>query len=129
MKQSFLMGILLGAAVTAIAFTKLSGAPPSLDTVKLSPKYYRVLLENEQVRVLEYHLKPGEKEQMHSHPARIVYSFADGRFRSNLPNGQTTETQVKAGEAHWQEPITHSMENTGNTELHALAVELKKPCK
>jgi hypothetical protein len=31
------------------------------DPVKTSPQYYKVLLENDQVRVLEYRLKPGEK--------------------------------------------------------------------
>src|SRR5206468_4896166 len=60
------------------------------DPVKISPQYYKVLLENDQVRVLEFRLKPGEKEPMHSHPAGIVYAlggatlkftYADGRAR------------------------------------------------
>jgi hypothetical protein len=37
------------------------------DPVKLSPQYYKVLLENDQVHVVEYRLKAGEKEPMHSH--------------------------------------------------------------
>jgi hypothetical protein len=32
------------------------------DPVKASPQYYKVLLENDQVRVLEYRLKAGDKE-------------------------------------------------------------------
>jgi len=43
--------------------------------VKTSPQYYKVLLENDQVRVLEYRLKAGEKEPMHSHPAGVVFDF------------------------------------------------------
>jgi hypothetical protein len=39
------------------------------DPVKTSPQCYKVLLENDQVRVLEYHLKAGEKEPMHLHPS------------------------------------------------------------
>ncbi|PYK77904.1 MAG: hypothetical protein DME40_09360 [Verrucomicrobia bacterium] len=31
------------------------------DPVKTSPQYYKVLLENDQVRVLEYRLKAGER--------------------------------------------------------------------
>src|SRR6267142_2906021 len=46
------------------------------DPVKTSPQYYKVLLENDQVRVLEYRLKAGEKEAMHSHPAGVVYASA-----------------------------------------------------
>jgi hypothetical protein len=34
------------------------------DPVKLSPYYYNVLLDNERIRVLEYQLKPEEKEPM-----------------------------------------------------------------
>jgi hypothetical protein len=33
------------------------------DPVKTSPQYYKVLLENDQVRVLEYRLKAGERSQ------------------------------------------------------------------
>jgi hypothetical protein len=61
------------------------------DPVKTSPQYYKVLLENDQVRVLEYRLKPGEKEAMHSHPAGVVYvlSGAALKFRlSRRPDGR-----------------------------------------
>jgi quercetin dioxygenase-like cupin family protein len=77
---------------------------------------------------VEYHLKPGQKEQMHSHPPGIVYSFTGGRMKNTLPNGESQEGERNAGEVHWRDPITHSAENTGTTEIHALAVELKKQC-
>jgi len=60
------------------------------DSVKTSPQLYKILLDNDQVRVLEFRLKPGEKEPMHSHPAGIVYvlggatlkfTYTDGRAR------------------------------------------------
>jgi quercetin dioxygenase-like cupin family protein len=126
MKHSFGAGILLGAAMTMTAFAVSSQVSPSLDPVKLSPQYYTVLLENERVRVLEYRLGPGESEGMHSHPAGIVYSFGEGRLRVHLPDAQPTEVSAKAGEVHWRDPITHALDNIGDTEFHALAVELKK---
>src|SRR5438132_4159653 len=46
------------------------------DPVKTSPQYYKVLLENDQVRVLEYRLKAGEKESVHLHPAASCMSSA-----------------------------------------------------
>lgn len=128
MKRSFLIGLVVGVALTTIAFVIASEVTSSLDPVKISPQYYKVLLENDQVRVLEYRLKPGEKEPMHSHPAGIVYSFSDGRMRSTMPDGKSQEGERKAGEVHWRDPITHSAENTGDTEIHVLAVELKKQC-
>ncbi len=128
MKKSFLLGIFLGAALTTITFVVSSEVTATLDPVKISPQYYKVLFENDQVRVLEYQLKAGEKEKMHTHPAGVVYSLGEGQIKSTLQDGQSREASTKAGEVHWRDPITHSIENIGTTELHALAVELKKQC-
>src|SRR5438477_9460942 len=51
------------------------------DPVKTSPQYYKVLLENDQVRVLEYRLKAGEKEPMHSHPTGVVYVLSGTKLK------------------------------------------------
>ena len=99
------------------------------DPVKQSPRYYKVLIDNDEVRVLEYHLKPGEKEPMHSHPRGFVYYLADAKVRVSFPDGKTEESQLKAGEAHWRDALSHAVENIGNTEAHAIALELKKPSK
>jgi hypothetical protein len=122
-------GMAIGALVTTAAFAISAHVAAPQDPVKLSPQYYKVLLENDQVRVLEYHLKPGEKEAMHSHPTGVVYIFGDAKMRATFPDGRTTETAGGGGEAHWRGPVTHALENIGNTEAHALAVDLKNPCK
>ena len=98
------------------------------DAVKLSPHYYNVLLDNEHVRVLEYRLKPGEKEPMHSHPAGIVYVFGQAKLKITYPDGRTEVNTLTPAETYWREPVTHMAENVGNTEAHAIALELKKPC-
>jgi beta-alanine degradation protein BauB len=128
MKKSFILGLLFGVALTTAAFVLSSEVASSMDPVKISPQYYKVLLENDEVRVLEYHLKPGEKEAMHSHPAGIVYTLSDGRMKTTVPNGESHESERKAGEAIWRDPVTHSAENTGTSEIRALAVEMKKRC-
>jgi beta-alanine degradation protein BauB len=123
-------GMLLGALLTTFAVGITSPAMSAAqDPVKVSPQYYKVLLENEQVRVLEYRLKPGEKESAHSHPAGVVYVFNDSTVRSTLQDGKSTESSGKAGDVYWRNPVTHTLENTGTTVAHALAVELKQPCK
>ena len=122
-------GMLLGALLATVAFAVSSGAMSSQDPVKLSPQYYKVLLENDEVRVLEYHLKPGEKEPTHSHPAGVMYVFSDSTLRGTLPDGKAAESSGKAGDVFWRKPVTHALENIGNTEAHAFAVELKHPCK
>ena len=96
------------------------------DPVKTSPQYYKVLLENDQVRVLEYHLKPGEKEAMHSHMTGVVYALSGGKLKFTYPDGKTEEKSAAAGETIWRDPTTHAVENVGDTEAHAIAIDLKK---
>jgi quercetin dioxygenase-like cupin family protein len=107
----------------------LSTTAHAQDPVKTSPQYYKVLLENDQVRVLEYHLKPGEKEPMHSHPAGVVYVLSGGKLKFTYPDGRTEEKAAASGETIWREPTTHSVENVGNTEAHAIAIDLKTPAQ
>ena len=97
------------------------------DPVKAAPKAFKVLLENDRVRVLEYRAKPGEKEPMHSHPDSFVYSLSPYNIKINFPDGTTELRKGKAGEAIWQEAETHSSENMGTADARALIIELKEP--
>ena len=95
------------------------------DPVKLSPKMYTVLLENDQVRVLEFRCRPGEKEPMHSHPALVAYSVTAAKFKSTTPDGRTEEGDGKAGTAVWGNAVTHSWECLGPGEQRTIITELK----
>ncbi len=117
MKTVILMSLLAALCTTAHA----------QDPVKTSPQYYKVLLENDQVRVLEYRLKPGEKEPMHSHPAGVVYVLNGAKLRFSHPDGRTEEKSAATGETIWRDPTTHAAENVGDTEAHAIAVDVKTP--
>lgn len=96
------------------------------DMVKVAPKNCKVLLENDQVRVVRVVLKPGEKLEMHSHPANIVYAFSSGKAKYTSPDGKTQERETKAGQAVWSDAVTHSAENVGAAETRVLVIELKK---
>ena len=54
-------------------------------------------VDNENVRVMEATLRPGVKEQLHSHPASIVYVLTGGQVRSHTPDGKITEATYTAG--------------------------------
>jgi beta-alanine degradation protein BauB len=122
--QAFVLGTVVGGMV---AIGVVAAAEPQTDPVQLSPQLYDVRFENDRLRVLEYRAKPGQKEPMHSHPPGVVYLFSDSTMRTTLPDGTTSETSRKAGELYWRDFTTHAAENIGETESHALAVELK-PC-
>jgi hypothetical protein len=115
-------GAVLGGFAMAAA-----GRVTTQDPVKLSPQYYTVRFENDRVRVLEYRLKPGEKEVTHSHPPGIVYVVSDATIRSGHPDGTSSEVVGKAGDVFWRDQTTHEAENVGKTEARAVAIELK-PC-
>ncbi len=121
---SFVLGTVAGGLV---AINVVAAAEPEMDPIKLSPQLYDVRFENDRLRVLEYRAKPGQKEPMHSHPPGVVYVFSDSTMRVTLPDGSTSEAPRKAGELYWRDFTTHAAENIGDTESHALAVELK-PC-
>ena len=80
--------LLLGVCLTA----------DGQDPVTTSPQYCKVLLENDQVRVLEYHLKPGERESMHSHGAGVVYVLSGATLKFSYPDGRTEEKAAATGE-------------------------------
>ena len=98
-------------------------APPD-DPMKVDPDHYKVLLENDRVRVLEFRGAPGNETPMHSHPGYVTYNFDNGKTTFNS-KGKTVEVVSQAGEVRWHEAETHSGKNTGETELHVLIVEIK----
>ncbi len=96
------------------------------DMVKVAPNNCKVLLENDRVRVVRVVTKPGEKLEMHSHPANIVYSMTSAKAKFSSSDGKTEERELKAGQAVWSDAVTHSTENVGKSESRALVIELKK---
>lgn len=47
------------------------------DVVQIAPHVYKVVLENEHVRVLDTRTEPGDSSEMHSHPNMIGYAISD----------------------------------------------------
>jgi quercetin dioxygenase-like cupin family protein len=119
--------LLMGVAASGQMFVAGTGAPSSLDPVVVNAAMEHVKLENSHVRVIEGVLQPGDKEQMHSHPAFVTYVIAGGKIRNNFADGKKVEAELKTGEVLYREPQTHWVENIGTTTLHFLVVELKNP--
>ena len=90
----------------------------------------KVLLENDCVRVQYHDVAVGETVPMHSHPNYVVYTLEPFKARIRLKDGTERISERKAGEAYWNPPITHSVENLGDTPIHNLIIELKSggPC-
>ena len=118
--------LLLGAATVGLLLAGTTGAPAQ-DPAVVNAATIRVKLENTRVRVLEATLPPGAKEQLHSHPAYVIYVIAGGKVRNHGTDGKTSETEVVTGDTLYRDPLTHWAENIGTTTLHLILVELKNP--
>ena len=109
--------------------------PESLDALTAAPEYHRVLLENDQVRVLDTRIGPGQRTPVHTHSWPGIYYVlgwsdfvrcdADGNV---VLDSRTFASQPEIGTALWAPPLgPHSARNVGSGELHIIAVELKSP--
>ncbi len=74
------------------------------DAVKVAPHVYKVLLENDRVRVLEARLEAGGRTEMHSHPAQVVYALSGGKVKFTHPGGDSVEVEMSNGEVMFCEP-------------------------
>lgn len=96
-----------------------------IDPVKSSPNNYKVLMENDHVRVLEMNLKAGETDNTHSHPDETVYFLTGSKVKIHLPDGGAMEADIPDGHVMWHEAWTHTVENVGSSDIIAIIVENK----
>lgn len=95
------------------------------DSVTVAPHIYKVLFENERVRLLEVRMKPGDSSAMHSHPAYAIYPLSNAKATFTSPEGDSVEVEMKAGEPLWHEAESHAVENHGTSEARVILFELK----
>jgi quercetin dioxygenase-like cupin family protein len=120
----FVVGTIVGGFIAAAALHAAQAQPR--DAVEISPDYYTVRIDNDRVRVLDYHLKPGQSERMHSHLAGVAYIVSGATIRTILPDGKSVDGVLRTGDIHWRpNNIVHAVENIGTTEEHAIIMELK----
>jgi quercetin dioxygenase-like cupin family protein len=98
---------------------------PAQDAVKVDPKHYSVISENDQVRILKVHYGPQEKSVMHSHPDTVAVFLTDAKGQFTFPDGKKQEFTVKAGDAQYSAAATHLPENTGDKDMEIIVTELK----
>jgi hypothetical protein len=108
--------------------------PDSLDAVVAAPKSHRIFIENEQVRVLEVMIEPGEKEPPHTHRwpsvmivdrrSRIRYYSEEDKLVYETPMNSEAPENL---EPRWMDPEgLHAVENIDSKPLHAIRIEIKE---
>jgi quercetin dioxygenase-like cupin family protein len=97
------------------------------DPIQTDGDKYKVILENERVRVLDYKDKPGEKTHQHEHKDFVLYSLSPFKRKLTFPSGKSISREFKTGDVIWMRRQTHIGENIGDTDTHVLIIELKEP--
>lgn len=96
------------------------------DPVVSNPNLYRVLFENERVRVLEYRDHPGDQTTPHHHPDSVMVTCSSFR-RLISSGGNELEVALAPFEARWLDEQNHAGHNVGDSDTHAIFIELKEP--
>ncbi len=107
--------------------------PDSLDALVAAPTFHRVLFENDEVRVLESRIGPGETTPIHTHRwPSVLYVLATAHHVRRDDEGallgdtRVSDAPPAPGTTIW---ITarppHTVENVGDAVIRLLNVELK----
>jgi beta-alanine degradation protein BauB len=98
------------------------------DPARTNTRSYKVVFENDRIRVLEYVSRPGLGicgRGKHSHPPHLNVLLTDAKARITLPDGKTFVGTNKSGDVFWEDAVTHTVENIGGSGVRAYMVELK----
>ena len=95
------------------------------DPTEVASHVYKTVFENDRVRILEARMAPGDVTVMHSHPDHIAVAMRPAKFKFRLASGEEAEGELETGQTMFVGAADHTTENTGNSELHAILVELK----
>jgi len=118
--QSFCRLIVFLAIATLGTQTLLAQDPTKVDS-----KHYKVVFENDSVRVLRVTYGPYEKSVMHDHPDGVVVLLTDFSGRFTLPDGKTVDLSGKTGGSGWSPGGKHLPENLADKAYELILVELK----
>ena len=117
--------ILLGTAVLlCMSPAAAQNAPP---TFRADPSVYKLLYEDQNIRVISATWAKGVHDKPHSHliPS-VAHALDDCTLRLYAPDGTTRDITSKAG-SEAEVPITrsHTAENIGPADCHVVFVEHK----
>ena len=118
---------LLLAGTAAIVSELVTSDALAQDPAQAEPGAFRVVLDNEFTRVLEFVSRPGTTAcgiGKHSHPAHLTVFLSDAKVRVTLADGRQIEAANKFGDVFWSKAETHSTENIAGP-MRALLIEFK----
>lgn len=118
--------LIMGMMVVALTLGFSTKTAMAEETMP-ADQYTKVLLENDQVRVIEINRPPGTITPMHTHPPYVVYFFNSFEMKNTFADGTVKVIKPPAGVAKWKpKGATHSHEVLGTENVHLLLIEMKQ---
>ena len=118
-----LAGALFGATPITLAQDKDKPVTP--------PDSYRVVMENDRVRMIEININPHSKINVESQAGRerFLYMLSDGALILAPPGKAPYEFALHAGETAVFPAVSPTVENDTDSAVRALMVEMKEPAR
>ena len=101
-------------------------AASAQDLVQTAGKNAKVVLDNDEVRVIELNMPTGASTGMHSHKDNLVVFLTGGKAKQTNADGSVKQVERKPGEVVWSGPVTHDTVNESGKPVRTLVIELKK---
>jgi len=120
LKRRHILALLAALGVTCRTWAQ--------DAPTVDPRSYRVVLENDRVRVLEYKSRPGLGvcgQGMHYHPAHLTISLTGAKLKETTSDGKVSFPEIPPGTVFFSEAQTHSTEIIGGAGTRSYIIELK----
>jgi mannose-6-phosphate isomerase-like protein (cupin superfamily) len=118
---------LLKTIGATVIFLLLSFNTTAQDWKNQNPKMNHILADTTFLRATEVILLPGEKSDLHTHPAHFFYALTEGKLTVHYKDGKNESFDLKPGMSGVSAPERpHVAENTGATTVKFLLVELKE---
>jgi hypothetical protein len=123
--------IRITAAAFAIVGATLFVSPvhsqtDDLDVLKVIPENYKLILDNQFVRVIEARVPPGTVEPPHRHMRGVSVCMTEYTIESRaVPDGEWVRSERKLGTVYWSDASLHQLRNVGKTTSHTIRIELK----
>lgn len=121
---------MISASLLLLLLLTLSSGLYAQDIMKVGTSLNnKVLLDNDQVRVIEIESAPGVVTPWHSHPNNVIYALNDGKLEITEKGKPAKVIEFKAGQALYFPAVTHMAKNVGTTSLKLIMTELKPVAK
>ena len=95
------------------------------DSLIAEPTHYRLLFENEFVRVININFEPHAKTGWCTHRDGVIVAMTAGHMQFTDEHGKTKVNSYLPGDTRWVKAVRHMAENLDDKPYNAIFVEMK----